>query len=127
MRNDDDVAFNGTSVIGDETGELDAGATLQNTMLEGGGAVLFVIFPTTKDGVGSKDGPETFNGTVGVADGAKVVEFVGTVVDGGDVVVTTGGLVGTLEPTIALQFGESKLAQIGVNDAYDDAVKYADI
>jgi hypothetical protein len=122
MKCDDDVALNCTSFTGDSTGEFVAvgfnGAAVGNTILDGAlagaDAVPFVIFPTT--GAGINVGPETFNGTVGAVDGAKVVAFTGAVVVGGNV-ETTGGLVGTLEPTIALQLGESKLAQMGVKDA----------
>ena len=125
MNRDDEVALNFSSVPGSATGDFDmfdtAGAELQNTIFDGGFAggdtVPFVMLPTSNVGVGIKVGPETFNETVGVADGTNVVELIGTAVDGDKVVGATGGLVGTLEPTIALQLGESKLAQMGVNDA----------
>ena len=132
MKHDADVVLNCTSVSGDVTGALDTfcttGAAVQKVILDGGfvggDAVPFVKFPTTNDGVGITVGPGTFNATVGAADGVKVVELTGKVVVGVNVV---GGLVGTVSPTIALQLGESKLAQMGVKDAYDDAVKNADI
>lgn len=116
--------------MGDTAGDSVAfgttGAALQNTILDGGfdgdDAVPFVTFPTTKAGVGINDGTETFNGEDGAAVGMKEVEFpgvavVGVAVVGGEVGVGIGAVVGTTAPTIALQVGESKVAQMGVNDA----------
>jgi hypothetical protein len=118
--------LNCASVSGDVTGELEdafivTGAALQNTILDGavsgGSAVLLVTFPVSNVGDSINVGPETFNWTVGVADGTNDDEFTGAIIDGGNVAGTTGGLVGTLDPMIALQLGASKLAQMGVNDA----------
>jgi hypothetical protein len=70
------------------------------------------LFPTA----GGKVGAEKFKGMLGVNVGENTGgEFPGVFVAGGDVPSTT--------PTSALQLGESKVAQMGVNDAYDDAVK----
>lgn len=125
INSDDDVVLNCTSSMGDTAGDSVAfgttGAALQNTILDGGfdgdDAVPFVTFPTTKAGVGINDGTETFNGEDGAAVGMKEVEFPGVAVVGGEVGVGIGAVVGTTAPTIALQVGESKVAQMGVNDA----------
>lgn len=129
MKSVDDVVLNCTSVTGAASGELETfgitGAALQNTILDGavawgvasGEAVPFVTFPPTEVGVIINVGPGTFNGAVGATDGAKVVEFTGAIVAGATVDGSTGGLVGTSDPTMALQLGESKLAQMGVKEA----------
>ena len=126
MNMDEDVVLNWFSCLGDSTGKSvtfgTAGAAVQNTMfdgaLDGDDAVPLVTFPTTNAGVGINDGTETFKGKDGAVVGIKVVELPGVVVVGGDDVgVGIGAIVGTMSPTIALQFGESKVAQIGVNVA----------
>jgi hypothetical protein len=124
---DDDVVvvLNCTSSLGDAAGGSvvfgTAGVAVECTIWDGGldgdDTVPFVTFPTTNAGVGINDGAETFNGIDGAAVGIKDVELLGVTMVGGAVDDAMGALVGTMAPTMALQLGESKLAQMGVKDA----------